>query len=165
MALVKSIMKKNLVISEPDSTVMEAIQKMGEQKIGTVLIVEDGKLLGIFSERDLLMRVMVQHKNPETTLLKEVYTSNPITVSENTPVKECVQLLRKHGFRHLPVTNHKGKVIGIISSRDFFQYILIEVERLMAKEELLLKCVEGDDLYDYIGEDYDDPYMDDLHMK
>jgi CBS domain-containing protein len=103
--------------AEMDATVLEAVRAMVDRNIGAVPVVHNGQLVGIFSERDLMKRVVAEGCDPRTTCLAEVMTEDPLTVNTNEELESCMTLMRRHGFRHLPVC-HEGQVVGIVSMRD-----------------------------------------------
>jgi CBS domain-containing protein len=103
--------------AEMDATVLEAVRAMVDRNIGAVPVVHKGQLVGIFSERDLMKRVVAEGCDPRTTCLAEVMTEDPLTVNTNEELESCMTLMRRHGFRHLPVC-HEGQVVGIVSMRD-----------------------------------------------
>ena len=84
-------------------TVLEVARAMVERNIGAVPVLRDGILVGIFSERDLMRRVVVEGRDPRTARVEEVMTEDPRTVSPQESVETCMLIMREHGFRHLPV--------------------------------------------------------------
>ena len=106
-------------------TVMEVVQMMVERNIGAVPVVQEGELLGIFSERDLMKRVVAEGRDARQTRITEVMTADPVTVSPTTKVEHCMDLMREHGFRHLVVCEGK-KLRGLISLRDILLHDLVE---------------------------------------
>lgn len=108
-----------------DATVLEAVLAMVDRNIGAVPVVHNGKLVGIFSERDLMKRVVAEGCDPRTTCLAKVMTEDPLTVNTNEELENCMALMRRHGFRHLPVC-HEGQVVGIVSMRDILLHDLNE---------------------------------------
>ncbi|HLA34981.1 MAG TPA: CBS domain-containing protein [Rhodocyclaceae bacterium] len=123
-----AIMKKRLITATPYETVAVAADRMSEYNLGALLIVENDRLVGIFSERDILHRVVSRRKDPETTTLKQVLTPNPSTVTLETSIEKCIELIKTRGFRHLPVINEFRNPIGVVYSRDLLQYILGAIE-------------------------------------
>jgi CBS domain-containing protein len=121
---VAAIMKTRLITATPYETVAVAVDRMVDNKLGALLVVENDRLVGIFSERDVLQRVVARRQNPETTLLSKVLTPNPSTVTEETPLETCLQLIEQRGFRHLPVINRYRNPIGVIYARDLLQHVL-----------------------------------------
>lgn len=152
MALVKKVMKTSLVTATSEETVAAVCKRMKESHLGAILVVNDNQLSGIFTERDLLNRVISEGLDPETTNVMAVATPNPIVVKDDTHIKECAEILRDQGFRHLPVMDQEGNPAGIVSSRDFFQYMADELEqvidRMRGTDE---KVDESFDIYEYLG--------------
>jgi len=111
--------------ADSNQTVLEAAKLMVEHNIGAVPIVSDDVLIGIFSERDLMKRVVVEGLDPATTRVCDVMTENPLTVEPHTDMENCRQLMRRHGFRHLPVCEGK-KLRGLVSLRDIVLHDLSE---------------------------------------
>ena len=97
--------------------VMEAVRYMVQHHIGAVPVLRHGELVGIFSERDLMVRMVAEGRNAATTLVDAVMTSDPLAVSPETSFEECMILMKAHGFRHLPICENR-KLIGVISLRD-----------------------------------------------
>jgi CBS domain-containing protein len=103
--------------AEASQFVLDVAKDMVERNIGAVPVLRDGVLVGIFSERDLMKRVLVEGRDPQTTRVEEVMTGDPLTVGPEESLETCMQLMRHHGFRHLPVCE-EGKVLGLVSLRD-----------------------------------------------
>ena len=99
------------------ATVFDAVQKMVEAKIGSVLVVDGNSLIGIFTERDAVFRVIAKGLDPTTTRLADVMTVEPITLSPEKSYGHALLLMQENGFRHLPVVQNRVP-IGIISSRN-----------------------------------------------
>ena len=116
---IKSIMeRRKFLTAPPQTTVRKAAEMMAAKQVGAVLVVEDGQLVGIFSERDAVFRVMARGMQPETTQLADVMTPNPKTITPDKPYGYAMTLMHENGFRHLPVIEKdSGKPIGIVSSR------------------------------------------------
>ena len=106
-------------------TVLEVAQAMVARNIGAVPVLRDGVLVGIFSERDLMKRVVAEGLDPRTTRLEEVMTEDPLTVSPSETVEDCMLLMRRHGFRHLPICEGK-QLLGVVSLRDVLLHDLTE---------------------------------------
>lgn len=106
-------------------TVFELARAMVDRNIGAVPVLRKGELVGIFSERDLMKRVVVAGLDPKTTLVGEVMTEDPLTVGPNEEPETCMVLMRRHGFRHVPICD--GKLLrGILSLRDLMLHHLSE---------------------------------------
>jgi CBS domain-containing protein len=153
MALVQSLLSRSLITTAPAETVADAVKRMAELQVGALVVVDDGELVGILSERDVLKRVIAAGRDPEATRVADVATPDPERVVEGAHVKECAELIRRHGFRHLPVVDEEGMPIGIISSRDFLQYVVDELENLIERAASEERLEELTDPYDFVGED------------
>ncbi len=112
-------------LAEAEQTVLEVAQAMVDRNIGAVPVLRGGMLVGIFSERDLMKRVVAEGRDPRVTLLYEVMTEDPLTVSPNEQPSTCMHLMRRHGFRHLPICEGQ-QLRGIISLRDLLLHDLDE---------------------------------------
>jgi len=111
--------------ADADQTAFDVAQAMVDRNIGAVPVLRNGVLVGIFSERDLMKRVVVEGRDSRTTRVEEVMTEDPLTVSPDESLENCMLLMREHGFRHLPVCEGK-QLRGIISLRDILLHDLSE---------------------------------------
>lgn len=111
------VSKRPLVIGTPTMTVYEAAVAMREKGIGSVLVENEGGLAGIFTERDLLNRVVAAGKDPAQTALADVMTKDVVGMEGNRPLSHALHLMHQHNFRHVPVLS-QGKPIGMVSARD-----------------------------------------------
>jgi CBS domain-containing protein len=124
--LICDLLSNQVTISaEAQQTVLDVARMMVEHNIGAVPVLQDGRLTGIFSERDLMIRVVVDGKDPARTLVSQVMTEDPLTVAPNDPLETCMTLMRRHGFRHLPVCAGR-ELKGVISLRDILLHNLDE---------------------------------------
>jgi CBS domain-containing protein len=98
-------------------TVLETVRAMVERNIGAVPVLHKGQLVGIFSERDLMKRVVAEGRDPRSTSLAEVMTDDPVAISLNEELGNCMSVMRRNNFRHLPVC-HEGKLVAMVSLRD-----------------------------------------------
>ena len=101
----------------PDATVYDALKLMSEKEIGALVVVENGKMLGIFSERDYARKVILKGKNSQETLVKEIMTTDVLHASPKQKIRKCLSLMTKNHFRHLPIIED-DQVVGIISIED-----------------------------------------------
>jgi CBS domain-containing protein len=111
--------------AETNHTVLQVAQTMVARNIGAVPVLREGLLVGIFSERDLMSRVVAEGRDPRTTRVEEVMTEGPLTVSPTESVENCMLLMRRHGFRHLLICEGK-QLLGIVSLRDVLLHDLSE---------------------------------------
>jgi CBS domain-containing protein len=109
--------QREAITAREEQTVSEAARLMRERKAGAILIVNDGGLAGIFTERDALHRVVAEGRDPKATRLSEVMTRNPRTIHPDKPFSEALQVMHEGGFRNVPVVE-KGRPIGILSVSD-----------------------------------------------
>jgi CBS domain-containing protein len=115
---VRSVMeRRKLLVATPQTTVNKAATMMAEKRVGAILVVADEHLLGIFTERDALFRVIARGLEPKDTLLVDVMTPQPITIAPDKSFGLAMLVMHENGFRHLPVID-QGKPIGIVSARD-----------------------------------------------
>lgn len=110
---------------EPGTTVLEALEMMALKNIGAVLVLENGELTGIFSERDYARKGILKGRASKDTLIRDVMTSPVITVDIEQKVEECMTIMSQRHIRHLPVTEN-DKLFGIISINDIVTAIISE---------------------------------------
>jgi CBS domain-containing protein len=113
------------VFADIQQTVLQIAALMVEHNIGAVPVLDDGRLVGIFSERDLMRRVVVTGMDAARTPVSQVMTEDPLTVAPNDNLETCMTLMKRHGFRHLPVCAGR-EVKGVISLRDILLHNLDE---------------------------------------
>jgi CBS domain-containing protein len=115
---VKQVMEhKKLLTAAPGTTVSKAAKLMASNNVGAVMVVENERLVGIFTERDAVFRVMAKGRDAQVTKLAEVMTSDPQTVDPDKSFGYALLLMHENGFRHVPVIEN-GKPIGIVSARN-----------------------------------------------
>jgi len=115
---IKSVMeRRKTLVATPDTSVSKAAQLMAKKNVGAVMVVEDKRLVGIFTERDAVFRVMAQGRDAQTTKLAEVMTTAPRTVGPNESFGHALLMMHENGFRHVPVIED-GEPIGIVSARN-----------------------------------------------
>jgi CBS domain-containing protein len=112
------IAKQKILTAAAEITVAEATRLMKKRTLGAVMIVDHhGRLLGIFTERDAVFRVLADGRDPNTTKLAEVMTADPQTITADKPFGHALLLMYEGGFRHVPVVEN-GKPVGMVSARD-----------------------------------------------
>ncbi len=115
---VVQLIKRQVIHLAPSASVREAAQLMSENHIGALLVMDEGRLVGIFTERDAINRVLAEGRDPDSTPLSEVMTRDLVTVGPQAAATLALHVMDEVGFRHLPVVEN-DKVHGIISLRDF----------------------------------------------
>jgi CBS domain-containing protein len=108
---------RKLVVAAPGASVSKAAQLMKNGEVGAVLVVQEGRLVGIFTERDAVYRVMAAGRDPHTTKLAEVMTPDPKTVTPDETFGYALLLMHENGFRHAPVVED-GRPVGVVSARN-----------------------------------------------
>lgn len=115
---------------EPSIMVYRAIELMCEKNIGGLLIVEDGKLLGIFTERDYARKLILKGKSSKDTPIRDLMTSNLITVTSDTSVDDCMRVMTGRKIRHLPVLEN-NELVGLISIGDVVRFVIEEQKSII----------------------------------
>lgn len=140
MSTVKDLLarKGTVVISvAPGDTVLQAAHVMNDKGIGGVVVMTGAKLVGIFTERDIMRRVVAATRDPATTLVSEVMTAEPMTITAEMQVAVCRAMMSARRVRHLPVV-HDGTLVGVVTSGDVLAF---EVAHAEAQIEQLEKYV------------------------
>ena len=131
MAIVRDLLNRkgtNIVSVAPTATVLEAARLMNDRSVGGVLVVDDsGSLLGIFTERDILRRVVVAGLPPDTTKVSEVFTRDVVTTTPTTSIDECGALMSSRRVRHLPVVD-ASRLHGVVTIGDLLAHQVSEHE-------------------------------------
>lgn len=146
-------MSKGIVTAEPDENVASVARRMSEEGVGAVFLLLGERATGVFTERDLLTRVVAKGRDPAQTAVGDVATRDVVGVSEDTSLRECAEELKRHGFRHLPVHGSSG-VVGVLSARDFFQALTGEMQALLERRAYDAELHDGFDPYDHVGGSY-----------
>jgi CBS domain-containing protein len=129
MSTLRDLVKDRKVYSiDAQRSVLDAARYMTEHNIGAVAILRDGELTGIFSERDIMVRVVAGGRTPAHTAVSEVMTPNPRSVSLDESIEECLFLMHEFGFRHLCIVEGK-ELRGLISLRDVLMHQAGELQR------------------------------------
>jgi CBS domain-containing protein len=115
----------NVVTATPEITVLEAAQLMNARGIGALPVMENGGLVGIFTERDLMRRVVAEGLDPQSTRVRQVMTGEPLTATPETSVDECGALMTARRIRHLPVMGPAG-LAGIVTIGDLLAFQVAE---------------------------------------
>jgi len=128
----------DVVTVSPETTVVVAVQRMNERRIGALLVTDGGRRpVGIFTERDVLVRVVAAKLDPTTTPVHEVMTRNPVVVRPTMTVNEAMRVITERRCRHLPVIDDTG-LRGLISIGDLMSWLVRHQQRTI------------DDLHDYV---------------
>ena len=140
METVKGILSgRDMFSVEEHESVAEVARSMAGLHVGAILVVRDGDLRGIFSERDLMTRVVVEGRDIRATKVAEVMTKNLATVDEEATVEQAMELMHQHGCRHLPVLR-SSRVVGMVSMRDLMN---VDLKRKTEEIEHMRNYIHG----------------------
>ena len=126
--------RKRLVMAPPETSVSAAARLMAANRVGAVMVIEGTRLVGIFTERDVVFRVIAEQRDVETTRLAEVMTPAPVTVSPQESFGYALILMHENGFRHVPVVEN-GEPVGMVSARNALDPDLEEFESEARRRE------------------------------
>jgi len=114
----------------PDDTVFDAVRMMADKGVGAALVMDDGKLVGIVTERDYARKIILEDKSSKTTPVSDVMTKKVLCVSPERTIDECMALMTDKRSRHLPVVDHK-QVVGVVSIGDLVKAVITEQKVLI----------------------------------
>ena len=117
------VVVRRSVTARPDETVLCAAQRMRDEHVGNLVILEDGRPAGIVTDRDLVVRVLAGERDPSSVRLEEVMTRAPATVSEDSDVLEVLETMRRTGARRMPVLGADGALVGILALDDVLAWL------------------------------------------
>jgi CBS domain-containing protein len=112
----------------PETSIADAVARMNQRRIGAVLVMEGDHMAGIFTERDVLTRVVPQQLDPRRTSVSEVMTRHPVTISPGTTIQEAMVVMTEQRKRHLPVVQG-GRVVGLVSIGDVTRWMVGDQQR------------------------------------
>jgi CBS domain-containing protein len=131
--VIELLKKRNSALFQvaPEVTVFDGLKLLASYGVGAILVMEQGKLVGIFSERDYTRKVALEGKNSREITIAEIMTRNVISVPPNAGTRVCMSLMSQNKIRHLPVIDN-GKVLGLISIRDIMDDIIADHEQTIS---------------------------------
>jgi len=124
-----------LFTTYPDATVLEATRLMNHERIGALLVIHDQRLVGIFTERDVLRRIVAEGRSPETTRVGSVMTQGVFCCSPDTGVEDVAQMMVRERIRHVPVVDLDGAVVGLVSIGDINAHRFNQTEAALHQVE------------------------------
>lgn len=123
-----------VLTAKPSATVYECIDRMVDRDVGSIVVMEEDAIAGIFTERDYMQSIALEGRSSKETEVREVMTSDVSTVTPNEPLEDCLELMTKLRCRHLPVVDDDGDLLGIVSIGDGVKQIILaahqETDRL-----------------------------------
>lgn len=118
-----------------DASVYSAIELMADKHVGALLVVDNGRLAGVISERDYARKVILKGRASKDTFVREIMTPSPITIRSETTVDEAMRTMTDNRIRHLPVVNSRGQIAGVLSLGDLVSWILSSQDETIAHLE------------------------------
>ena len=115
-------------IVSPQATVIEAVRLLIAEQVGALAVIDDGRLAGVFTERDLMKRVVARGLDPQATPVGEVMTNNIRTVPDETSVPQAIEIMRTNHFRHLPIVDRDGRLLGMVALRFLLYDVMDDLE-------------------------------------
>jgi CBS domain-containing protein len=134
--------KGSTIFSVPcGASVYSAIEMMADRHVGALLVIDDGHLVGIVSERDYARKIILQGKSSKDTFVREIMTPSPITIQCDTSVEDAMRAMTENHIRHLPVIDSAGHVAGVLSIGDLVNWIVTSQDEAIAHLE---RYIAGD---------------------
>jgi CBS domain-containing protein len=118
-----------------EASVYEALERMSEEGIGALIVMESGALVGLLSERDYARKIILKGRSSKETKVEEIMISPPLTISPACSVDEAMRIVTEHRVRHLPVVDGAGTVLGIVSIGDLVKWIITSHEKTIEQLE------------------------------
>jgi CBS domain-containing protein len=115
---IRDLMTKNPCSIDADKSVAYAAKMMRDEDVGLAPIVEDDKLIGTLTDRDIAIRVVAEGKDPDQTTVREVASTNVVTIDPQQDLDEALRLMAKHQVRRLPVVEEDGRLVGVVAQAD-----------------------------------------------
>jgi CBS domain-containing protein len=125
----------------PDASAYSALELMADKNIGALMVIENGKLVGVFSERDYARKVILKGKASKSTTVREIMTSTPISIKPSMTLWECMVLMSQNHIRHLPVLDN-DVLVGVLSNRDVVNKIISDYESTIENLESYISGTE-----------------------
>jgi CBS domain-containing protein len=123
----RKITKKRVITVRPDDNVVKAAKLMGEKNVGSVVVVQNRKPVGILTDRDIAIRVVGRRANIDSTLVKDVMTKRVVTGRDGQRVAELAKVMHEHGIRRVPIVDKRGRLTGIITLDDLLYMMGLRV--------------------------------------
>ncbi len=125
-SIVRGVMSRPVTTVSKDHSVQKTVKTMSKKSIGCVVVMGEGKPVGMATERDILQRVVAEMRNPSEVKMKEIMSKPLITINANMPIVEAIRVMQKNNIRHLPIME-EGELIGIVTQRDLLRALALHV--------------------------------------
>lgn len=132
---------RDVLTVKPDQTIKDALVLMGRIAAGTCVVMDDGKVVGIVSERDIIKKVVMKDRSAAEVTIADIMTTDLEMISPKTSLEECMQIMTDKRIRHLPVLRDE-QLFGIVSIGDVVKYLIIEKDFKIRNLETYIKGVE-----------------------
>lgn len=129
----KNLLTRQVDTAQRDETAWRVAERMHQHAVGALVVVDDdGVVVGIVTDRDLVERVMAQNRNPSTTTVDQVMTRSPVTVTADAPLESVLARMKQGSFRRVPVVDDAGQLIGLVTMDDILMWLAHQFD-LMAR--------------------------------
>jgi len=122
--------ERKVVVAHPSEDAATAAQRMRTHRVGCLVVEDSGQPVGIVTDRDLVLRVMAEGRDPSRTTVREVMTQTPATIARTADIDAALRRMREAGARRLPIVDDKGKITGIVTSFDLIGLLAFELSEL-----------------------------------
>jgi CBS domain-containing protein len=137
MGTVRYLLQKkgNIIHSiTPDTSVYDGLEVLESKNVGALVVVENGELIGIFTERDYARKVVLKGRSSKETLIRDIMTESPVFVTPDNSIDDCMKIMTDKFIRHLPVLEN-GRLIGVISIGDVVKFVFDEKDFIIENLE------------------------------
>jgi len=118
---IREVMSSNPTSVDPSATVVEAAKLMRDEDVGSLPVVEDGRLTGVVTDRDIAVRAVAEGKDPQSTKVADVCSGDLVTIDPQQDLDEALRLMARHQVRRLPVVEEDGRLVGVVAQADVAQ--------------------------------------------
>jgi len=121
---IHEIMSREIKSIDTEATIIEACKRLYRNKVGSLIVLEEGILKGIITERDIISKVVILNKDPNNTTVEEIMSQDVITINQNANVEDAIELMNSKEIKKIPVISETGNLVGILTTSDIKHMIL-----------------------------------------
>ena len=121
---IHEIMSREIKSIDTEATIIEACKRLYRNKVGSLIVLEEGILKGIITERDIISKVVILNKDPNNTTVEEIMSQDVITINQNANVEDAIKLMNSKEIKKIPVISETGNLVGILTTSDIKHMIL-----------------------------------------